>query len=76
MSKDATEDLAEKTVIKTNTMKDTQETSQVETISLGSMQAEGTEGSQEEMVVAPDISSFEGRVEVSICIIIQLTHEK
>ncbi|KAK8390818.1 hypothetical protein O3P69_010495 [Scylla paramamosain] len=60
MSKDATEDQAEKTVIKTNTMKDSQETSpQVETLSLGSMQAEGTEGSQEEMVVAPDISSFE-----------------
>lgn len=63
MPKDSTEDQAERGAIKTTNIKNTQEASgHVEGLSLGGMQVAGTEGSQEKMVVAPDISSFEGTV--------------
>ena len=63
MPKDSMEDQAERTAIKTSNIKNNQETStHIETLSVEGIQAAGTEGSQEEMVVAPDISSFEGIV--------------
>ncbi|KAG0719878.1 Zinc finger and BTB domain-containing protein 17 [Chionoecetes opilio] len=60
---DATEDQTQRTVIKTSDGRESQEScAQVEAMSYEGMQAAGTEASEEEMVVAPDISSFEGTV--------------
>lgn len=63
INKDSSEEQVERAAIKINNVKSTEEVpGQVEAITLGGLEVAGTEGRQEEMVVAPDITSFEGTV--------------
>lgn len=63
MTKDSSEEQTERTAIRVNNVKCTEEVqSQAEPITLGDLEAIGREGRQEEMVVAPDITDYKGKV--------------
>lgn len=63
ITKDLTEDHVERASIKINNLKSTEEVpGQTEAGTMGGMEAVEMEERQEEMVVAPDITSFEGTI--------------
>lgn len=63
ITKDLTEEQVERAAIKINNLKSTEEVpGQAEAATVGGMAAVGMEERQEEMVVAPDITSFEGTI--------------